>query len=427
MATLALRTRQENICINYLGYVGQMPDLPGLRFWEEEYARILAATGDYAGTMREVCRSIYVGFLAHNQVPELDKMNNDNFVRSLYENLFERTPEPEGLGYWTAEILKGRKRSELVGVMAFERDSTRGDWPYVLRRVANFLDSSVRMDVKPYLTMQSSDVVPARADRLEFSTPVQVGTTRQSQTVYLMSRLSPRVVVTSVASDSVDFTVVQSGVTSVTAGKRVGLFTIGFTPRVAGKAVATIGVMGNYQRDVNGKNVQTSFALKMDVIAQGTGSAVPTPTPEEPDEPQAPPTPIVIERMVQLTNLARSTLAVAISATATTIRLRAGDGAKFPNLTAGQWFPLALENELGQIEFLKAVSRNGDDIVVQRGQENTTARAYSAGDLCDLRLTVAALAEYGGSGYTVPTTPTTPKPEPEDTPVVSIENATITG
>lgn len=101
-----------------------------------------------------------------------------------------------------------------------------------------------------------------------------------------------------------------------------------------------------------------------------------------------------------LKNNARSTLSASISATDNTIRVRVGHGDRFPLPRAtGDWFPVTLEDESGNIEILQATARNGDVITVQRGAEGTQARAFIAGDAVELRLTAAAvLAAQSGGG-----------------------------
>lgn len=97
---------------------------------------------------------------------------------------------------------------------------------------------------------------------------------------------------------------------------------------------------------------------------------------------------------LKLTNNARSILAVSISSSETVVRVKVGHGVKFPVLTnPDDWFPLALEDDSGNIEYLRATAREGDSITVQRGAEGSQARAFSAGDLCELRLTAGALDE----------------------------------
>lgn len=94
---------------------------------------------------------------------------------------------------------------------------------------------------------------------------------------------------------------------------------------------------------------------------------------------------------VKLLNDVRSKLAVSISATDTQVRVIAGHGVRFPVLGTGDWFPLAVENENGEIEYMKATARTGDMITVERGLEGSVARGYQSGALVEVRLTVAAL------------------------------------
>lgn len=119
---------------------------------------------------------------------------------------------------------------------------------------------------------------------------------------------------------------------------------------------------------------------------------------------------------VKTTNNARSTLAVSVTSTETVVRVRVGHGVKFPLLTEeGEWFPLALEDVQGNIEYLRATAREGDSITVQRGAEGSQARPFAAGDLCELRLTSAALEDLQGGG------------QPGVLPSVSISNAVLGG
>jgi len=108
---------------------------------------------------------------------------------------------------------------------------------------------------------------------------------------------------------------------------------------------------------------------------------------------------------VVLTNNARSLLAASISATDTVVRVRVGHGDRYPMpKNADEWFPLTLEDESGNVEIMRAVSRSGDSIEVQRGAEGTQPRAFNAGDAVELRITAAALKDLGsggGSGGTV--------------------------
>ncbi len=97
---------------------------------------------------------------------------------------------------------------------------------------------------------------------------------------------------------------------------------------------------------------------------------------------------------VVLSNNATSLLAGAITAGATTLSIENGDASKFPNPAAGDWFPLTIVDNAGNMEIVKATARAGGIITVTRAQEGTTAKAFSAGSRVDVRLTAAALSDF---------------------------------
>lgn len=97
---------------------------------------------------------------------------------------------------------------------------------------------------------------------------------------------------------------------------------------------------------------------------------------------------------VRLKNNARGLLAVSVTALDTVIRVRVGQGNRFPLLGDDEWFPLILEDEQGNIEITRAISISGDAITVMRAQDGTQARAFPADTLVSLRLTPAAIRSW---------------------------------
>ncbi len=92
-------------------------------------------------------------------------------------------------------------------------------------------------------------------------------------------------------------------------------------------------------------------------------------------------------------NNAVSRLAANISAVATSLTVTSGEGALFPATSAADadHFLVTLENALGQKEIVKVTAVVGDVFTIERGTltgtDATTARAFSTGDLVELRLT----------------------------------------
>lgn len=95
---------------------------------------------------------------------------------------------------------------------------------------------------------------------------------------------------------------------------------------------------------------------------------------------------------VLFTNNASTTLAAGITNVATSITVATGQGALFPTITGSNFFYATLANTSNVLEIVKVTARSGDVMTVTRGQDGTTATAYSTGDKFELRPTAAALA-----------------------------------
>lgn len=95
---------------------------------------------------------------------------------------------------------------------------------------------------------------------------------------------------------------------------------------------------------------------------------------------------------VLLKNNVVSKLAGSIDTTQTTIAVTAGQGARFPNPGAGDWFPITLEAISGGSvtrEIVHCTARSGDTLTVARAQEGTVGEAFTSGDRVELRYTQA--------------------------------------
>lgn len=95
-----------------------------------------------------------------------------------------------------------------------------------------------------------------------------------------------------------------------------------------------------------------------------------------------------------ITNNAASRLASTITGSSTSLSVTSGEGAKFPSPGAGEWFPVTLLKSDGSLEIVRCTARSGDVLTVTRGQEGTSAQAFSVGDRVELRLTAAAIGEF---------------------------------
>lgn len=96
---------------------------------------------------------------------------------------------------------------------------------------------------------------------------------------------------------------------------------------------------------------------------------------------------------IKFTNNASATLASSISNSATSISLTTGQGAYFPSLSGGDIFYATLVDSSNNLEIIKVTARSTDTLTVVRAQDNTTARAYTAGDKVELRPVAVVMNE----------------------------------
>jgi hypothetical protein len=94
---------------------------------------------------------------------------------------------------------------------------------------------------------------------------------------------------------------------------------------------------------------------------------------------------------VVFSNNAASTIQSGINSSATSVTLLSG--ANFPSLSGSDYTYVTLEDVNGHREIVKATARSGNTLTIVRAQDGTSARAYIAGDKCELRLTAALLNE----------------------------------
>lgn len=94
---------------------------------------------------------------------------------------------------------------------------------------------------------------------------------------------------------------------------------------------------------------------------------------------------------LKLSNNAISRLGSALSAGATSISVASGEGAKFPSLGAGDYFPATLSKPDGSYEIVNVTARSGDTLTAVRAREGTTALSFDANTLIELRLTALTI------------------------------------
>ena len=94
---------------------------------------------------------------------------------------------------------------------------------------------------------------------------------------------------------------------------------------------------------------------------------------------------------VLLSNNASAAIASSITSSSTTIILAAGQGSEFPAPGATDYFYATLVDSSNNLEIVKVTNRSTDTLTVVRGQDGTSARAYTAGNLLELRLVAGVI------------------------------------
>jgi len=97
-------------------------------------------------------------------------------------------------------------------------------------------------------------------------------------------------------------------------------------------------------------------------------------------------------------NNASSRLYATIDAVTTSIRVEAGDGAKFPQPDGTAYFLVTVEDRRSsQIEIMLCIGRTGDILNVVRAQEGTAAQAFEMGATVSNRMTAGTMAQLAAA------------------------------
>lgn len=92
------------------------------------------------------------------------------------------------------------------------------------------------------------------------------------------------------------------------------------------------------------------------------------------------------------TNNASTLLASGITASATTLTVVVGNGSQFPNPTGNNYFMATIQSITNSDrEIVKCTARSGDVLTIVRAQEGTTAYAFNANDVIELRVTAGEM------------------------------------
>jgi hypothetical protein len=133
---LALSPEQQ-VAATYVAFFGRGADLGGFNFWVDQFVKNLPTQGA-ATLFANIASSFAVGEEAKTLYPFLADPSGasdaqiEAFLAKVYDNLFNRTPDAEGLAYWRGEIQKTLDAgafvgSVLVNIMSGAQNSPAGN------------------------------------------------------------------------------------------------------------------------------------------------------------------------------------------------------------------------------------------------------------------------------------------------------------
>jgi len=118
-------TPDEQIAANYVAYLGRGADADGFEYWVEEYALNQSKMSQHE-VLEGIASSFAIGDEAKGLYPFLtdpwDATDADieSFVGSVYDHLFNRTPDAAGLAYWTNQIKQTLAGGKFVGTVVID-------------------------------------------------------------------------------------------------------------------------------------------------------------------------------------------------------------------------------------------------------------------------------------------------------------------
>lgn len=116
---LALSPEQQ-IAATYVAFFGRGADAGGFNFWMDQFVKNLPALGP-SRLFADIASSFGVGQEAKALYTFLENPFGASdgaigtFLNTVYDNLFNRRPDAEGLAYWRGEIQSALKAGQFVG------------------------------------------------------------------------------------------------------------------------------------------------------------------------------------------------------------------------------------------------------------------------------------------------------------------------
>ncbi len=130
---------QDKITKLYIAYFGRAPDWNGLDYWLGNMNDGMAAGLGFNDQLKKVIYNFAVSDEAQKIYPGLQKSVLDtagiqSFINGVYNNLFDRSADAEGMAYWTAAAQNYQASNVPLGTIIMDMINGAQDTPTSLDR-----------------------------------------------------------------------------------------------------------------------------------------------------------------------------------------------------------------------------------------------------------------------------------------------------
>jgi hypothetical protein len=116
-------TAEDQLASLYVAYFGRGADPQGLAFWEDRFDSALAEGDSALQALTAIAEDFRFSEEAFERFPVLDpatptdSQGVQGFVESVYDSLFNRTPEEAGLDFWTGQFQERIESRQDIGTL----------------------------------------------------------------------------------------------------------------------------------------------------------------------------------------------------------------------------------------------------------------------------------------------------------------------
>ncbi|MBS3667222.1 DUF4214 domain-containing protein [Halomonas boliviensis] len=136
---MTILSTEKNLQTLYLGILGRAADPDGFNYWLEQ---VESGSLDLEGVMALILQSEEY----QTRRTELAELEDNGWVNEVYQSLFAREAEVEGIQYWAEQASSGQSQQALLQGFIAGASATDAEALEAYASIANFYSSSVDAD-----------------------------------------------------------------------------------------------------------------------------------------------------------------------------------------------------------------------------------------------------------------------------------------